>query len=103
MFAGVVAAVVAAVLLYIGIFGDNGLSGWGWTVAIALAAGGVGLARLGCTHLAAEALLGVAEAVSRVVVHETARLHERVADGRSHEAKAAALELFAHRLRLVGL
>jgi hypothetical protein len=102
MFAGVVAAVVAAVLLYIGIFGDNGLSGWGWTVAIALAAGGVA-ARLGCTHLAAEALLGVAEAVRRVVVHETARLHERVADGRSHEAKAAALELFAHRLRLVGL
>jgi len=40
MFTGVVAAVVAAVLLYIGIFSDNGLSGWGWTVAIVLAAGG---------------------------------------------------------------
>ena len=41
MFAGVVAAAVAALLFYIEIFGDNGLGGWGWTVAIALAAGAV--------------------------------------------------------------
>jgi hypothetical protein len=36
-----VAAVVAALLFFIGIFGDEGPGGWGWTVAIALAAGAV--------------------------------------------------------------
>ena len=41
MFAAVVAAAVAALLFFIGIFGDEGLGGWGWTVAIALAAGAV--------------------------------------------------------------
>ena len=41
MFAAAVAAAVAALIFLIGIFGDEGLGGWGWVVAIALAAGAV--------------------------------------------------------------
>ena len=41
MFAAAVAAAVAGLLFFIGIFGDEGLGGWGWVVAIALAAGAV--------------------------------------------------------------
>src|SRR5262245_60690724 len=43
---------------------------------------------------------GVAEAVHDMVVHEAARLHERVADRRADEAEAALLQILAHRLRL---
>jgi len=41
MFAAAVAAAVAALIFFIGIFGDEGVAGWGWAVAIALAAGAV--------------------------------------------------------------
>lgn len=41
VFAAAVAAAVAALIFFIGIFGDEGLGGWGWVVAIALAAGAV--------------------------------------------------------------
>jgi uncharacterized membrane protein YfcA len=41
VFAAAVAAAVAALLFFIGIFGDEGLGAWGWVVAIALAAGAV--------------------------------------------------------------
>jgi hypothetical protein len=40
--AGTVAACVAAVLLYIGIFSDHDLAAWGWVVAIGLTAGAIG-------------------------------------------------------------
>ena len=45
----------------------------------------------------------VAEAVHRVVVDETDRLHERVADGRAHEAEAAPTQVGAERPRDLGL
>ena len=41
--------------------------------------------------------LGVAKAGDDVVVDHARRLHERVADGRSHEAEAAPLQVLAHR------
>jgi len=41
MFAAAVAAAVAALIFFIGIFGDEGVAGWGSAVAIALAAGAV--------------------------------------------------------------
>src|SRR4029077_20447702 len=47
--------------------------------------------------------LPVAEAARDVVVDEARRLHARVADRRSDEAKAPALEVLAHRLRLLRL
>src|SRR3954451_24328573 len=39
---------------------------------------------------------GVAVAPDQVVVHQAARLHQRVADGGAHEAEAAPLQLLAH-------
>src|SRR5437899_10348334 len=44
--------------------------------------------------------LPVAEAAHDVVVDESRRLHERVADRRADEAEAAALQVLAHRARL---
>ena len=41
--------------------------------------------------------LSPAEAVLNVVVDQSARLHERVADGRPHEPEAAPLQVLAHR------
>ena len=43
--------------------------------------------------------LGMTEAGGEVVVDQAARLHERVADRRTDEPEAAALEVLAHRLR----
>src|SRR5581483_4634099 len=45
--------------------------------------------------------LSVAEAADDVVVDHADRLHERIADRRADEAEAAALEVAAHRLRVV--
>src|SRR5690606_22035527 len=43
--------------------------------------------------------LPVQEAAGQVVVHHAARLHERVADGRAHEAETAPREVLAERVR----
>src|SRR5436190_19657990 len=48
----------------------------------------------------APAHLAIAKARHDVVVHEPGGLHERVTDGRSHEAKSASLQILAHRARL---
>ncbi len=55
-------------------------------------------ARRGCrrSYLAA----GGAEAVVNVVVDETARLHEGVANGGADEAETALLQVLAHGVRL---
>src|SRR5687768_11304144 len=42
----------------------------------------------------------VPKAVDHVIVHQSYRLHERVADGGADEAEAAALEVFAQGVRL---
>ena len=41
--------------------------------------------------------LGVPEAADEMIVDQTARLHQRVADGRPDEAEAAALQLLRQR------
>src|SRR5262249_18560344 len=51
----------------------------------------------GRARLSERALRRVAEAVDRVVVDEPDGLHERVADGRPDEAKAALLQVLAYR------
>src|SRR5262245_11834349 len=45
----------------------------------------------------------VSEARRHVIVHQAARLHERVADRRADEPERALLQVPAHRLRLRGL
>src|SRR2546425_1733136 len=47
--------------------------------------------------------LAVAKTGHFVVVHQAGGLHERVADGRSHEAEPPLLESLVHRIRLGGL
>src|SRR5689334_7114496 len=42
----------------------------------------------------------VPEAVDRMVVHQSRRLHERVADGGPDKAKTTLLQVLAHRVGL---
>ena len=45
----------------------------------------------------------IAEATDDMIVHHSYGLHKGVADGRSNEVEAAALEIFAHRIGIRSL
>src|SRR6266404_146909 len=73
----------------------NGMRRWVTRRSVAASSAGKG-SPTEALHLA------VTEAADEVVVHHADGLHEGVADGRSHEAKAPLGEGRAHRVRLPG-